>query len=78
MRSYYDFRIFYKGQEINNIFEITEEVSYVYGEREQVDSLIIKYINNQGKLVIEKFDVRDLTFQSKRGEINEFVGKKSE
>ena len=28
MRSYYDFRIFYKGQEINNIFEITEEISY--------------------------------------------------
>lgn len=78
MRSYYDFRIFYKGQEINNIFEITEEISYAYGEREQVDSLIIKYINNQGKLVIEEFDVRDLTFQSKRGELNEFMDKKSE
>ncbi len=75
MSSYYDFRIFYKGQEINNIFEITEEVSYAYGEIEQVDSLIIKYINHQGKLVVEKFDVRDLTFQSKRGEINEFMGK---
>lgn len=72
MKSYYDFRIFFKGKEINNILEITEEVSYAYGEQEEVDSLIIKYINNQGKLVIEKYDVRDLTFQSKRGEINEF------
>ena len=43
-----------------------------------MDSLIIKYINNQGKLVIEEFDVRDLTFQSKRGELNEFMDKKSE
>ncbi len=73
MKSYYDFRIFYKEQEITNILQIDEEVSYAYGEKEEVDSLIIKHINNQGKLVIEKFDIKDLTFQSKRGEINEKI-----
>lgn len=70
MKSYSDFRIFYKDQEITNIFEITEVVNYAYGDREEVDSLIIKHINNQGRLVIKKFDIKDLTFQSKRGETN--------
>ena len=46
MKSYSDFRIFYKDQEITNIFEITEVVNYAYGDREEVDSLIIKHINH--------------------------------
>ena len=70
MKSYSDFRIFYKDQEITNIFEITEVVNYAYGDREEVDSLIIKHINYHGRLVIKKFDIKDLTFQSKRGETN--------
>lgn len=71
MKNYEDFRIFYKDVEIINILSIVEECSYAYGEIEQVDYLIIKRINRNGKLVTDKFDIRDLTFQSKRGEINE-------
>lgn len=71
MKNYEDFRIFYKDIEIINILSIIEECSYAYGEIEQVNYLIIKRINTNGKLVTDKFDIKDLSFQSKRGEINE-------
>lgn len=73
MKNYEDFRIFYKDVEIINILSIVEECSYAYGEIEQVDYLIIKRINRNGKLVTDKFDIKDLIFQSKRGEVNERV-----
>ena len=68
MKNYEDFRIFYKDIEIINIFSIVEECSYDYGGIEQVDYLVIKRINKNGKLVTDKFKIEDLTFQSKRGE----------
>ena len=68
MKNYEDFRIFYKDIEIINIFSIVEECSYAYGGIEQVDYLVIKRINKNGKLVTDKFGIKDLTFQSKRGE----------
>ncbi len=68
MKNYEDFRIFYKDIEIINIFSIVEECSYAYGGIEQVDYLVIKRINKNGKLVTDKFKIEDLTFQSKRGE----------
>ncbi len=71
MKNYEDFKILYKNMEITNILNIVEECSYAYGGIEQVDYLIIKRINRNGKLVIDKLDIRDLTFQNKRGEIND-------
>lgn len=65
MKTYEDFRIFYKDKEITNILSLTEKCSYAYGEKEEVDSLYIKYINEQGKLVTEEYDIKDLTFKDK-------------
>lgn len=71
MKNYQDFRIFYKDVEITNILSIVEECSFAFGGIEQVDYLIIKRINRNGKLVIDKLSIKDLTFQSKRGKRNE-------
>lgn len=71
MKSYYDFRIFYKEQEITNIFSIVEECSYAYGNEEQIDALVIKHVDEKGKLVIKKYNINDLNFKSNGSESNE-------
>lgn len=71
MKNYEDFRIFYKDQEITDILSIVEECSYAYGNEEQVDALVIKHIDENGKLVIKKYNINDLKFKSKGSESNE-------
>ncbi len=71
MKNYEDFRIFYKDQEITDILSIVEECSYAYGNEEQVDALVIKHIDKNGKLVINKYNINDLKFKSKGSELNE-------
>ena len=73
MKNYEDFRIFYKDEEIINILSIVEECSYSYGEIEQVDYLIIKYINKNGKLVTDKFGIKDLTFKKYNNQLSEHI-----